>query len=370
MPSGLGVCLLLLVAAIAIPSVQAQQPVESQRSRLRVSQVGAPPGSTAPPAGAPRAPKKRGAGTGEQNHPQAAALEPQSYRVEIGDRPGGGGDAKVAELSVALTVTKSTRFVCPEKPLNLIFGIEPRGNFIIDESTEETERNNRFEFYLSPLRAGVQTNLWIEMKSGTVPVRLETVAQANGNSFVGEVVVRVPGYRDELARLRTRVAALEGELTNTQTTAREQLTAATAEHRQAEEAAEGRAMRTAFALFTAAAEPVKKMKLPAVEGQGLRVAQAARSLRDPFDRWWVLIRMEGLPQKGKHGAGAVVERIELKDGRGVHASAALPYVVGAAHGSETLALVIDASSGANNRAPGVLTVVLAGGGNLTLPLAQ
>jgi hypothetical protein len=362
---------LTLWAAVSITAL-GQQPEPDQRSRLRVSQTGASE-SAQPAAGAGA--KKRAKGATDHVTNQGSGGAALSYRVEIGDKAP-TADNKVSEMTVPLTVTKSTRFVCPEKPLNLIFGVDPKANFIIDESTEETERNNRYEFYLSPLRTGVQTNLWIEMKSGTVPVRLETVPQREGASFVGEVLVRLPGYRDEMARLRSRVGELEGELTASAKAAQQRLSAADERAEKAEADSSMRSMQTGFALLTAAADPeavrsARKEKLAAGEFGGLRVSQLSRAYRDPFDRWWVLVRLEAKQQKGKQPPGAIIERIEVKDGRTVRASAALPYVVGAQqHGADTLALVIDAGGGAGKNAPGLLTVFLTGGGSLSLSLAR
>lgn len=126
------------------------------------------------------------------------------FRVEVSDM--------TPDATVVLAVGAVTLFRCPEPPLQVVIG-NSQGIGV----AEAVETQGRGDFYLRPSEGGLQTNMFIEMPSGTVQVMLRTVEPKSGmlvrpGDYNGEVFIRPPGFKDELQQLRQRVKALEAEV--------------------------------------------------------------------------------------------------------------------------------------------------------------
>lgn len=126
------------------------------------------------------------------------------FRVELGEgisRPG---------AEVVLGVMAVTVFHCPEPPMQVLLG-DTTGLGLV----ESVDGHDRADFYLRPTKAGIRTNMWIEMPSATVHVALRTVAVKGGaadGDYHGEVFVRLPGFREKTESARARVEMTEKEL--------------------------------------------------------------------------------------------------------------------------------------------------------------
>ena len=139
------------------------------------------------------------------------------FRIEIGE------GISSPSTEVILAVKAVTVFHCPEPPLQVLIG-DTTGLDLV----ESIEANDRADFYLRPTRAGIHTNMWIEMPSATVNVGLRTIAVKEGattGDYHGEVFVRLPGFREKAESVRARVAAMEKELNQCLTDSRAEQTA-------------------------------------------------------------------------------------------------------------------------------------------------
>ena len=144
---------------------------------------------------------RRATGAVESN---TATREGLPFRVELGEgisRPG---------AEVVLAVMAVTVFHCPEPPMQVLVG-DTTGLGLV----ESVDGQDRTDFYLRPTKAGIRTNMWIEMPSATVHVALRTVAVKGGaaaGDYHGEVFVRLPGFREKAESTRARVEMTEKEL--------------------------------------------------------------------------------------------------------------------------------------------------------------
>lgn len=323
-----------------------------------------------------------GGGQTRASSPAAgAATGGMPPRVEIGD------GISSPNATVILGLNESTYFKCDSKVLQLISGVNMVG---VDEDDGgqpqvqpevkvfwERPETGRFGFYLIPQVLNIDTNFRIEMESNTVTVRLRTFGgkKPRPGDYHNEVMVRSAGFRDELARTKARVVELETAKTDLEQRLASAQSAATLKLTAATEEESARGMNTTFALLRAlAADDGKKSKgpkLPSAEGEGLRLTQQSRVVKDPYGRLWVLVKVEATA-KGAKG-NAVVERIDSSDGRNVRCSTALPKVL-AAGAAESLAVLVEGSplapAAGQKPSPSGLSFILAGGKTVTLSLVN
>lgn len=325
----------------------------------------------APPAdlaGAVRRPGAAPTATPTPGAPTAAkSAAPGRPPMEIGD------GISTAETTILLAPGESTYFRCQDEVTQLVFG--DKFAYQVIWADEDTKRS---DFYLIPAKNGVNTNLRVEMASGTVTVRLQTIALPKGGlrggEYTNEVLVRPTGYRNELTKLKDQVRLLEN--TNHELTTSTQQATGDAERRvaAANEEAAARAVNTTFAVLRelAAGDGRKGAKGAGVELDGVRYSQASPVLRDAYGQFWLLVRVESRRKREKSGTGnIVIDRVEVGDRRNVRNSVTLPLVV-APSGTETIALMVEAKtvdgSSATKSAPDRVVITLAGGKAVTLKL--
>ncbi len=196
------------------------------------------------------------------------------YRVEIGDGITPPGFA-VTLAEGAFTVVR-----CPEPGLNLVFG-----NPVEIEYQESVDGQRQYQLYLKPKRAGIYTNVGIEMPSGLVTFYVRSVAVKGGariGDFNGEVIIRPSGYRDELAQAKARVNEMEKRVTEAE--ARSVAAEAAATERVA--AAHSDAQREALTAFETMAQSLKSQRPSVTAEQGrVRIAQVGGTARRPKALW-------------------------------------------------------------------------------------
>jgi hypothetical protein len=122
------------------------------------------------------------------------------YRVLVGDNVS-------PDVVVTLATGAVTTLICPEPPVNFLSGHnEELGK------RESDDRASNHALYLRPSRAGIFTNVIVEMKSGTASFFVRTIDVPGGakpGDFHREVVVRPTNYSDQIKELTERSAQLE-----------------------------------------------------------------------------------------------------------------------------------------------------------------
>jgi hypothetical protein len=150
---------------------------------------------------ASQTPKQDPNAVAESDTPRREGLP---FRIELGEGISQSG------AEVVLAVMAVTVFHCPEPPMQVLIG-DTTGLGIV----ESVDGHARSDFYLRPTKAGIRTNMWIEMPSATVHVAIRTVAVKGGaaaGDYHGEVFVRLPGFREKAESTRARVEMTEKEL--------------------------------------------------------------------------------------------------------------------------------------------------------------
>lgn len=205
------------------------------------------------------------------------------FRVELGEgisRPG---------AEVVLGVMSVTVFHCPEPPMQVLVG-DTTGLGLV----ESVDGHDRTDFYLRPTKAGIRTNMWIEMPSATVHVALRTVAVKGGaaaGDYHGEVFVRLPGFREKAESMRARVAMTEKELAECLVRQEEMKRRVEEERRRA--AAETEALITDEALSVlATASFVSRRDFKPVRIGAASVKQVGGVVRIGTRRFWTVLEVE------------------------------------------------------------------------------
>ena len=213
----------------------------------------------------------------------AAPNKSLPFRIEVGE----GISSPATE--VVLAVKAVTVFHCPEPPMQVLVG-DTTGLGLV----ESIEANDRTDFYLRPTRAGIRTNMWIEMPSATVHVGLRTIAIKEGaatGDYNGEVFVRLPGFREKAESVRARVAAMEKELSHCLSIQEQLKQQNEEEKRRAIAEAEALITDEALAVFAIASfasqKSIKPVKLGIVS-----VKQVGNAVRIGTRRWWAVLEAE------------------------------------------------------------------------------
>lgn len=205
------------------------------------------------------------------------------FRVELGEgisKPG---------AEVVLAVMAVTVFHCPEPPMQVLVG-DTTGLGLV----ESVDGHDRTDFYLRPTKAGIRTNMWIEMPSATVHVALRTVTVKGGaaaGDYHGEVFVRLPGFREKAESTRARVEMTEKELAECLVRQEEMERRIEEERRRA--AAETEALITDEALSVfASASFVYRRDFKPVRIGAASIKQVGTVVRVGTRRFWTVLEIE------------------------------------------------------------------------------
>ncbi|MDQ3685390.1 MAG: hypothetical protein M3430_07270 [Acidobacteriota bacterium] len=198
------------------------------------------------------------------------------YKVEIGDGITPPGFA-VTLAEGAFTVVR-----CSEPGLNLVFG-----NPLEIEYQESVDGQQQYQLYLKPKRAGIYTNVGIEMPSGLVTFFVRSISVKGGarvGDFNGEVIIRPSGYHDEMAQAKARLTEMEKKLREAE--ARSVTVEAAANVRIA--AARSDDQREALTALETITQSLKSQRPSfTAEQVRVRIAQVGSMARRPKSLWTV-----------------------------------------------------------------------------------
>ena len=205
------------------------------------------------------------------------------FRVELGE-----GISKPGAV-VVLAVMAVTVFHCPEPPMQVLVG-DTTGLGLV----ESVDGHDRTDFYLRPTKAGIRTNMWIEMPSATVHVAIRTVGVKGGaaaGDYHGEVFVRLPGFREKAESTRARVEMTEKELA--ECLVRQEELKRRIEEERRRTAAETEAFVTDEALSVlASASFVSRRDYKPVQIGTASIKQVGSVVRVGTRRFWAVLEVE------------------------------------------------------------------------------
>lgn len=201
---------------------------------------------------------------------------------------------------VVLAVDAVTAFHCPEAVLQVIFG--DKTGLGLAESVEGTPRS---DFYIRPTRAGVLTNVFIEMRAATVTLQLRTIEVRGGprlGTYNGEIFVRLPGYHDELAQSKTIINALQNDLAACGAERENQKQrSARAEAQAISETEEATVKEAIRALADLPQKPTGRQ----MDTAAVMVVQVSAAIRSRAGRWWAVLEIHNHNKHDALSIGAI-----------------------------------------------------------------